>query len=584
MLKDNRVFRIAAYQLQIRQTYLRVQKQAELAVGNFGSLLQHIDHSKVPFAIRLAENPQMTTSRPARRAGTGRPRSARPKTRNLIRWTDELDKKLLLTIQWACNVKAIKLPWDLIATEMSRGLSSSTTDSAIIQHLAKFRIRMVQQGLGVPPPLTRGGSNNPAPAQLGQGSTAAAPTNTGSARRKTKSTGKKSNSKQEIDSEETAEETASDSEVEIPKKSSAKAKGKQKTNRASRGRGVKPTKENQQVDDSDFEAVKDEPTSSIEGRDSQPRYGVGDTMWSLDGMEEAPAKRARASVQFNQASRSPSKVVVLDIGREGFAKLGVTSQAEHFELRDDISDGQSDVSDRFSNDDSSEEHAFYNAAVASASSDNHHNLYGRKTLGSNQTETSMEYHDGFEEGLGQVTLYDEHRFNGMSEGVGLPPALFSLSHLKSHGNHGQAGHGLPGSPRIAGLPERLSSNASVDGHFPKTAATYNGTHGAYPNGGATFSNLHFGDKTSPPNDSQYGLLTSSDGHQSSISSYDSYHAIGGEFAGLPDTYSGGPSETPRAMSRGSSGLDYMASGADYHPGEGTDWNSFLHSEQFGFGY
>ncbi|KAI4269527.1 MAG: hypothetical protein LQ337_007226 [Flavoplaca oasis] len=530
----------------------------------------------------------MTTSRPARRAGTGRPRSARPKTRNLIRWTDELDKKLLLTIQWACNVKGIKLPWDLVATEISRGLSSSTTDSAIIQHLAKFRIRMVQQGLSVPPPLTRGGSNNPPAAHVGQGSTAAAPTNAGSARRNTKSTGRKSKSKQEVDSdEETAEETASNSEMEMPKKSSAKAKGKQKTDRASRGRGVKPSKENQQVDDSDFEVVKEEPTSSIEGRDSQPRYGVGDTMWSLDGMEEAPAKRARASMQSNQASRSPSKVVVLDIGRKGFAKLGVTSQAEHFELRDDVSDGQSDVSDRFSNNDSSEDHAFYNGEVASASSDNHHNPYGRKTLGPNQKETSMGGHDGFEEGLGQVTLYDEHRFNAISEGVGLPPALFSRSYSKSHGNHGQAGHGLPGSPRMAGLPERFSSNASVDGHFPKTAATYNGSHGTHaacPNGGATFSNLHFGDKTSLPDDSQYGLLTSNDGHQSSISSYDSYHTIGGEFAGLPDTNYGNPSETPCAMSRVSSGLDYMASGADYNPGEGTDWNSFLHSEQFGFGY
>lgn len=501
---------------------------------------------------------------------------------------DELDKKLLLTIQWACNVKGIKLPWDLVATEISRGLSSSTTDSAIIQHLAKFRIRMVQQGLSVPPPLTRGGSNNPPAAHVGQGSTAAAPTNAGSARRNTKSTGRKSKSKQEVDSdEETAEETASNSEMEMPKKSSAKAKGKQKTDRASRGRGVKPSKENQQVDDSDFEVVKEEPTSSIEGRDSQPRYGVGDTMWSLDGMEEAPAKRARASMQSNQASRSPSKVVVLDIGRKGFAKLGVTSQAEHFELRDDVSDGQSDVSDRFSNNDSSEDHAFYNGEVASASSDNHHNPYGRKTLGPNQKETSMGGHDGFEEGLGQVTLYDEHRFNAISEGVGLPPALFSRSYSKSHGNHGQAGHGLPGSPRMAGLPERFSSNASVDGHFPKTAATYNGSHGTHaacPNGGATFSNLHFGDKTSLPDDSQYGLLTSNDGHQSSISSYDSYHTIGGEFAGLPDTNYGNPSETPCAMSRVSSGLDYMASGADYNPGEGTDWNSFLHSEQFGFGY
>lgn len=65
-----------------------------------------------------------------------------------------MDRKLLLSIQSACNTSNIKLPWDKIAELMGNDIS----EGAIVQHLAKTRIRAVEAGLDVPPPLRRGGT------------------------------------------------------------------------------------------------------------------------------------------------------------------------------------------------------------------------------------------------------------------------------------------------------------------------------------------------------------------------------------------------------------------------------------------
>ena len=68
---------------------------------------------------------------------------------------DEMDKRLLLTLQSVCNTDGIKLPWDKVGVLMGDQIS----DGAVIQHLAKLRQRMVNQGLDVPPPLRRGGGS-----------------------------------------------------------------------------------------------------------------------------------------------------------------------------------------------------------------------------------------------------------------------------------------------------------------------------------------------------------------------------------------------------------------------------------------
>lgn len=64
-----------------------------------------------------------------------------------------MDKRLLLTIQSECNALNIALPW----AEIGQAMGEHISGGAVIQHLAKLRIRMVQQGLAVPPPLKRGG-------------------------------------------------------------------------------------------------------------------------------------------------------------------------------------------------------------------------------------------------------------------------------------------------------------------------------------------------------------------------------------------------------------------------------------------
>ncbi|EED14821.1 hypothetical protein TSTA_042930 [Talaromyces stipitatus ATCC 10500] len=77
----------------------------------------------------------------------------RPPTRKLVRWNDDLDKLLLLTIQSVCNREGVKIPW----AEVAKSMGNNVTEGAIIQHLAKLRVRRVEKNKQVPPPLRRGG-------------------------------------------------------------------------------------------------------------------------------------------------------------------------------------------------------------------------------------------------------------------------------------------------------------------------------------------------------------------------------------------------------------------------------------------
>ncbi|KAL2856691.1 hypothetical protein BJY01DRAFT_242734 [Aspergillus pseudoustus] len=77
---------------------------------------------------------------------------ARPKRRTLVRWDENLNELLLLTIQSVCNAKDIKIPWAEVASVMQH----NTTEGAIVQHLTKLRKRRVEAKKAVPPPLKRG--------------------------------------------------------------------------------------------------------------------------------------------------------------------------------------------------------------------------------------------------------------------------------------------------------------------------------------------------------------------------------------------------------------------------------------------
>ncbi|KNG89502.1 hypothetical protein ANOM_002263 [Aspergillus nomiae NRRL 13137] len=77
----------------------------------------------------------------------------RPKKRTLVRWDDNLNELLLLTVQSVCNNQSIRIPWSEVASTMK----NNVTEGAIVQHLAKLRSRRVDAGKEVPPPLRRGG-------------------------------------------------------------------------------------------------------------------------------------------------------------------------------------------------------------------------------------------------------------------------------------------------------------------------------------------------------------------------------------------------------------------------------------------
>lgn len=154
----------------------------------------------------------------------------------------ELDYKLLLSIQYQCNMAGIVIPWDDIAVL----LGPNITGSAVIQHLAKTRSRMAAKGHSVPPPLRRGGGgsrfstaaipssfSNPTAAPSA-GPTTNAPTskktNTKANKNSTKSkkAGKKASQySEESDEDDDAwDEDDSDAEYGEPRAKRAKTNGK----------------------------------------------------------------------------------------------------------------------------------------------------------------------------------------------------------------------------------------------------------------------------------------------------------------------------------------------------------------------
>src|SRR5271170_6103914 len=103
----------------------------------------------------------------------GSTKRERPFKRNLVRWsgrefgrqwrlwlttlTDDLDKQVLLTVQYACNEAGVRIPWDDVALKMCEIVGEDKfTGGAIIQHLSKLRSKMESHALKVPPPLRRG--------------------------------------------------------------------------------------------------------------------------------------------------------------------------------------------------------------------------------------------------------------------------------------------------------------------------------------------------------------------------------------------------------------------------------------------
>ena len=63
------------------------------------------------------------------------------------------DQRCLLALQHVLSIKGIKIPWD----EVGAKLGPTITEGAIVQHLAKLRTRLENEGVKVTPALQRGG-------------------------------------------------------------------------------------------------------------------------------------------------------------------------------------------------------------------------------------------------------------------------------------------------------------------------------------------------------------------------------------------------------------------------------------------
>ena len=63
------------------------------------------------------------------------------------------DQRCLLALQHVLSIKGIKIPWD----EVGAKLGPTITEGAIVQHLAKLRTRLENEGIKVTPALQRGG-------------------------------------------------------------------------------------------------------------------------------------------------------------------------------------------------------------------------------------------------------------------------------------------------------------------------------------------------------------------------------------------------------------------------------------------
>lgn len=272
-----------------------------------------------------------------------------------------MDRKLLLAVQWACNKKSVKVPWEMIGREMGETI----TESAVVQHLAKLRTRMVNEGLPVPPPLTRGGRSTKATAR---------PANTDKVKtgRVTKRGGEKKKAVKKSRLESDTEEEYHTKEEDTP----VKKKGKKKSVKKSRsesdtedeyraGEEDSPVNKKGKKKAEKKSRVKKEPSSpdqikASDGSDNEKdqefdeeAFAVGDAMWDLNVTPNAYVGHSRAShshaspppasrSQSSQSSSSsqPANIVILKIGQDGFSKLGIpTGNNEHLESSYDSDEG-----------------------------------------------------------------------------------------------------------------------------------------------------------------------------------------------------------------------------------------------------
>ncbi|KAL8801113.1 MAG: hypothetical protein Q9200_007047 [Gallowayella weberi] len=534
-----------------------------------------------------------------------------------------MDKKLLLTVQWACNIKGVKIPWEIVATEMG----PTITAGAVIQHLAKFRQRMVAQGAEVPPALTRGSNNHgPAP-KAAQNGKADRSKKADSTRRKAKAGGRMAIKDEDSrdDTEEEDFDMNDESEIEASQDKPNKPKGTTRT----KGRNSKAAQIKQQVGTEISDKVKDEHQSSMERESSQTRYGVGDEMWPEDAYQSP--KRTRTSESTSQSPQSPTKLVILNIGRAGFTKLGVTYNEDEQGPSDSNSCQETVASDPYS--DSNNETSSNDYSMADDPSNRgadismHHGLLD--DFGMDQDEVVSGYaighlpHSSLEDQfVTSPTVYNQDNSNIMSRLEGEASALTYDARANSRGNGGQfylGGHNSAGVNNVAnpdvdnqprqthrfmhhsfGSPSKPADRVRDytgplhSGHYDSSDMAHIAArgqqldhpphpppHGSLYSTRAPYSGDEGIDNFPDPeirstNDSHPGSHSYTNGGvRSSYSSTDSYHPVGGEFPGYYSMGAERYNETPVALSRSNSEFDCMASHLHSQPDNGTHWGPFF---------
>ena len=177
--------------------------------------------------------------------------------------TDDLDKQVLLTVQYACNEAGVRIPWDDVALKMCEIVGEDKfTGGAIIQHLSKLRSKMESHALKVPPPLRRGLMIN-APSKIyapgnkrkGGSSTAKNPKSSTARLERSKARNLKSEDEDEDDSEGTSiayDDDDSDGNYESGRKKRRFSRGKVRTKKMA----AVAVAERKEVDKEDVKAFK----------------------------------------------------------------------------------------------------------------------------------------------------------------------------------------------------------------------------------------------------------------------------------------------------------------------------------------
>ncbi|KAL8740013.1 MAG: hypothetical protein Q9190_007239 [Brigantiaea leucoxantha] len=310
-----------------------------------------------------------------------------------------MDKKLLLTIQWACNQKNVKIPWDVVGPE----IESYVTGGAVVQHLAKLRERMVVEGLPVPPPLTRGGGR----ISKGSGVTQNKRIRKSRATKKTSRNARSLQTSDDEDMEAYSDQNGSGSSEDCGKRSNKKANRGDKKHL---GHAIKkeqsdhdenPAADRTRAIATAFEegAISENEEANTDEEEGERHLAAGARFWGWDGHLD--------NVGTNDTSNTKSKLVVIKFGHENASKLGLalteratqtsasiptsteTSGAQVEELPTDASDYEDDSDDDVASplvsDDDEDEHGLVTEAYGDPS------RVGKSGLGNTGTDDYLTF-------------------------------------------------------------------------------------------------------------------------------------------------------------------------------------------------